>query len=273
MRTRGFSIVELLIAFVVTAILATAMTRMLLTDSRFVSKQDAMMTARQTARAAMNVMAVELRMVSDSGLVAAAAESVTVRVPYAFGVSCGPSSGLTVASLMPADSLMYASATPSGIARLQANGMYEFPPGGASLTSSTDSAPCIAAGIQTVPDGWLIGIVTPPAAASAGTIFYVYQLVTYRFSASTDLPGRIGLWRRVGTTAFEEQVAPFDSTARFRFLVGPGLTLQDTPPVNLTTVRGLELKLVAESFLPPQGETAYQDFDLPLQVIFMNMAN
>ena len=85
MRTRGFSIVELLIAFVVTAILATAMTRMLLTDSRFVSKQDAMMTARQTARAAMNVMAVELRMVSDSGLVAAAAESVTVRVVY----SCG----------------------------------------------------------------------------------------------------------------------------------------------------------------------------------------
>jgi prepilin-type N-terminal cleavage/methylation domain-containing protein len=76
MRSRGFTLVEVLIAIAVMSVLATALTRILLSDSRFVSRQEALLTARQTARAAMNVMSVELRMVSDSGLLARAARGI-----------------------------------------------------------------------------------------------------------------------------------------------------------------------------------------------------
>ena len=90
---------------------------------------------------------------------------------------------------------------------------------------------------------------------------------------STDMPGRIGLWRRVGAGAYEELAAPFDSTARFRFLVGPNLLRTDTPPVDLTTVNGLELSIIAQSYEPPRGRTQYQTFDLPVQVVFLNKGN
>ncbi len=72
MTRRGFTLVELLIAMVVTALLGVALTTLLISDSRFVSRQQAMLQARMAARASMNVMTVELQLVSDSGLIAAA---------------------------------------------------------------------------------------------------------------------------------------------------------------------------------------------------------
>src|SRR5579872_5541358 len=52
--SRGFTLVELMLAMVVMALLGIGLTRILINDSRVVSRQDAMMSARQGARAAMN---------------------------------------------------------------------------------------------------------------------------------------------------------------------------------------------------------------------------
>jgi prepilin-type N-terminal cleavage/methylation domain-containing protein len=271
MRDRGFTLIELLIGIVTLAILATALTRILLSDSRFVSKQEALITARQTARAAMNVMSVELRMVSDSGLLAASADSVFFRSPYAYGIACGTATGARIISLMPADSAMYASATPGGIARRRTGGQYSFHDG-ITVTSSADATPCTADSVRTVPGGTLVAV-TPDTAAMSGELIYLYQNVAYRFMASTDMPGRIALWRRAGSGAYEELAAPFDSTARFRFLVGPNLQRTDTPPADLSTVNGFELSIVAQSYEAPQGQSEYQKFELPVQVVFLNKAN
>ncbi|UCG86995.1 MAG: prepilin-type N-terminal cleavage/methylation domain-containing protein [Gemmatimonadota bacterium] len=270
-RHRGFTLIELLIGIVTLAVLATALTRILLSDSRFVSKQEALITARQTARAAMNVMSVELRMVSDGGLLAAGADSVFFRSPYAYGVACGVASGARAVSLMPADSAMYASAVPSGIARRRAGGQYSFLDG-ITVAASADATPCTADSVRIVPDGSLVAV-TPDTAALSGELVYLYQNVAYKFMASTDMPGRIALWRRAGLGAYEELAAPFDSTARFRFLVGPNLQRTGTPPADLTTVNGLELSIVAQSYEPPQGQSEFQLFELPLQVVFLNKAN
>ena len=271
MTARGFTLLELLSAMTLTAIVATALTRILLSDSRFVSLQHAMMAARQTARAAQNVTSVELRMVSDSGLLAAAPDSVKVRVPYAFGVACGVSAGNRIASLMPADSLMYSTTTPAGVARRLAGGTYTFRTG-VTVTATTDTATCTSDSVRRVPNGSWVAI-APSSAAPNGFMFYLYQHVTYRFSASVDLPGRIGLWRRVNAGAYEELVAPFDSTARFRFLIGSNPQPTDVAPADLTTVSGLELKLVTESYEHPQGKSTYETFDLPIQIVFLNRVN
>ena len=270
MRNRGFTLIEVLIAIVLMAILATALTRILLSDSRFVSQQEAMITARQTARAAKNVMSVDLRMVSDSGLLAVSADSVYFRSPFAYGMACTASGGERIVSLLPTDSAMYASAIPGGLARRR-TGMFSFVEG-ITVTSSANTAACTADSVRVIPNGFLAGI-TPDTAAMSGEIIYLYQNVAYRFMASTDMPGRRGLWRRVGAGAYEELAAPFDSTARFRFLVGPNLTRTDTPPADLTTVNGIELGIVAESYVPPQGRSNYHTFDLPVQIVFLNKAN
>jgi len=271
MTSRGFTLIELLIAITLTAIVATALTRILLSDSRFVSQQDAMITARQTARAAQNVLAVELRMVSDSGLRAAAPESVTVRVPYAFGIGCAADGSNRIAVLMPTDSLMYATAVPDGLMRRGPGGTYQQQ-AVTSVTLSTALSKCTDANIQVVPGGSLIAM-EPNNSVPTGGIFYLYQTITFKFAASTDLPGRIGLWRRLNTTAYEELVAPFDSTARFRFLIGANPQPTDVAPANLATVSGLELKLVTQSYVIPQGKSTYETFDLPIQIAFMNRMN
>lgn len=271
MSRRGFTLIELLLAMTLTAILATALTRILLSDSRFVSQQESIMAARNTARAAQNVTSVELRAVSDGGLIAAAPESVVVRVPYAFGVACGVSGGTRIASLMPVDSLVYSLAPPMGVARRLAGGNYTVREG-ISVAFTTDTATCVSENIRRIPNGTWIGI-SPATAAPNGYLFYLYQTVAFRFSASTDLPGRIGLWRRVNNGTYEELVAPFDSTARFRFLVGANPAPTDIVPADLSTVAGLELVLAAQSYVMPQGKSTYETFELPTQIHFLNRAN
>jgi prepilin-type N-terminal cleavage/methylation domain-containing protein len=96
LNRRGFTLVELLVGTIVMAVLGVALVRMLMSDSRFVSRQDAMMSARQVARGATNLVAPELRMISDGGLAAVSNTAVTARIPYAFGITCAsPSSGTT----------------------------------------------------------------------------------------------------------------------------------------------------------------------------------
>lgn len=274
MSRRGFTLAELLIATIVLAILGTVLTRLLIDDSRFVSRQDAMMSARQAARAALNTMVDELRMVSDGGLIAASTESVRVRMPYVFGMACNTVSGNLIASMTPPDSLMYANTSSDGLAR-RTGTSYVFV-SGISVSPSTDMAACSSDSIRVVPGGRLVEIsgITPPQMPTPGTLIYLYQDVTYRFDTSSDLPGRIGLWRRAGSGPAEELVAPFDTLAGFHCLVGPGLQgMNCPPPGGLPAVRGLELRLVGASEHTPRGDASPQTFAVATRVTFLNRVN
>jgi hypothetical protein len=119
-----------------------------------------------------------------------------------------------------------------------------------------------------VPGGLRITL-SSTSLAPAGTIFYLYQTVTYRFATSATLPGRRALWRST-SAANEELLAPFASTARFAFLVGSRLTVQTTVPGSLAEIRGLELRLTGESESAPVGSAAPMQFPLSPRVKFMN---
>jgi len=272
----GFVLAELLVAMVIAAIIGVALTQLVISQSQFVSLQSAMMQARGGARAALNVLTTDVGMVTDSGLLAASPESVTVRVPYAFGVTCGQLSGRTYASLLPTDSAVYATALASGYAWQDSTGKYEFVQP-ATVTTSWGVG-CFVVNppitMLSVPGSWPITAVqlapnnvsTPP-----GAVVYLYQIVRYAFAPSAQLPGRIALWRTVlssGTRS--ELVAPFDSTAGFQFLVGSALTVQGSPPADLTTVYGLRLNLLSASEQVPEGRTAPMRFALTTNVLFKN---
>jgi prepilin-type N-terminal cleavage/methylation domain-containing protein len=270
MNRNGFTLVELLVASVVMGILALALIGMLRGDSRFAAQQNAMVSARRTARGALNVMTPELRLVSDGGLVAASPDSVRVRVPYGFGMVCrtNPSDSHQHISQLPADSAMYAAATASGVAWRSDAGTYTFVSG--ISTSKATQLLCVQDSIRIVPGGREIYL-TPPLPVAIGTIVYLYQTVTYRFAPSTTLPGRRALWRQAGTAAAQEMVSPFDASAQFRCLTGTGLLAVTCPPAGgLSTVRGIQVRLVGASEYAPEGRSAPETYDLTTDIPFVN---
>ena len=281
MNQRGFTLVELLVVATLMGVVGVALVRMLISDSRFVSQQEGMLDARQAARAAMTQITTELSMVGPNGLQAAGADSIVAVIPIAYGMSCGEQSGTVIATLMPTDSLAYATSTPTGLAwRDPATGVFTF----ATLTSvstSTATGQCTQDSIRVVPGGELIGIGGVPSGTSCGApcrppsgrIFYLHKTIRYRFSPSTELPGRRALWRKEGAAAYEEIVTPFDTSARFAFLTGPSLTLTLTAPADLATVRGLELRLTTQSETTAAGTTQPEEFALVTRVPFVNVAN
>lgn len=263
MTRRGFTLIELLVTIVVLAILGAALARLMVSNSRFVARQEAQLEARQTARAAMNVVTTELRMVSDGGLLAASADSVRVRVPYAFGVLCRNGYAL----LAPPDSAAYAAAVPGGIAYQQASGSYTFNSSVTVTGTTASTTQCDLDSLRVVPGGKRITLSS--AALPATAIFYLYQTVTYKFASSVALPGRRALWRNT-PAGDEELLAPFASTARFAFLVGSRLTVQTTVPGLLSQIRGLELRLTGESEGTPVGAAGPMQFPLSPRIKFMN---
>jgi prepilin-type N-terminal cleavage/methylation domain-containing protein len=121
---RGFTIVEVLVAVTLMGLVGVTMARMLLVNSRYASRQNAMLDSRQAARAALNQMAAELRMVLDSGVLTASAKSIVVRIPYAAGLACEKSGTALIASLAPPDSLLYAQALAWGLTWRDTTGYY-----------------------------------------------------------------------------------------------------------------------------------------------------
>ena len=284
--TRGFVLAELLVALVIAAIIGVALTQLVISQSRFAALQGGIVQARGGARAALNVMAADFRMVSDSGLVAAAHDSVTVRVPYAFGVACGQLSGKVTVSLLPADSASYAAATASGYAWRDTTGKMVFvePSPGPLSVSGSLPAVCLSS-VVTNPvittlsaPGWgAVAVAVPndtrrtPPGPPQGSVVYLYQLVRYAFAASGQLPGRIGLWRTVLSTGQrDELVAPFDTSASFLFLVGTRLVPRTNPPAVLDSIRGLRLVLVAASETAPEGRATPETFTITTNVVFQN---
>lgn len=273
--TAGFVLAELLVALIIAAIIGVALTQLVVSQSRFVALHGAVMQARGGARAALNVMATDFRMVTDSGLVAAHHDSVTVRVPYAFGVACGQQSGKTVVGLLPADSASYFAASISGYAWRDTTGSFVFVQ--PATVSSSSIGKCNSASPKITilsTAAWPtteVGVDPNDVRTPSGAVVYLYQLVRYAFAPSGQLPGKVALWRTVlSTGARDELVAPFDTAASFQFLVGSALTPQVAPPADLTTVRGLRLLLIAASEQPPEGRTTPVEFNITTNVVFQN---
>lgn len=270
----GFSLAEMMVALLLTGIIGVALARLIINQSRFVALQDGMMRARSGTRAALNVMSAELRAITDGGLVAASRDSITVRVPYAFGVACQQASGLTNVALLPGDSALYGTATASGYAWRDTTGAFVFVDG--ATVSAGACAPPAPAITVVGTTGWSARTVTVSnnnPNTPVGAIVYLYQRIRYAFAPSATIPGRRALWRTVLTTGTrDELVVPFDTSSRFQFLVGNAYAPQATPPAVLDSVRGVRIRFVGQSETPPEGRTVPFKFDLSSDILFRNNA-
>lgn len=278
--SRGFTVAELLIMIVVLGVVGAGLVQMLLSQSRFMDRQEASRSSRAVTRGSLNRLFAELRSVEVvSGVEAAAAggKDFTLLVPYAWGIMCATAGGVSTLSLLPVDSLTYAAPGFSGFAWRKADGSYEYVQTSVSL-AGVAAATCNAAGITTLPsingspagstvtvDGVLSTV--PPV----GTIFFLYRRVRYEFKASVMMPGRIGLWRTLVTPGTSEELAaPLDTTARVRFYVNNNATPQDAVPGSLASIRGLEFQLDGQSDRAPRGSSAPTTMSLNTSIFFTN---
>jgi len=273
---RGFTLAELVVGMVVLGVLGAALTRLYLSQSRFYDLQGELRRARLVSRMAINAALSDLRMVeATGGLVSATPTQVTMRVPYAIGVVCANTPAQTTLSLWPIDSTVYATAGFSGYGWRDSLGNITYVEAGTSVSNDNASL-CVAANVVTMPGGKVVAVRPPlpatlPTVTAIGTPVFLIQRLTYEFKPSAALPGRTALWRTIFATGqADELVAPFDPTAKFRFLVAGSDTDQAGPPTPLSDTRGLELGLTSQSDRAPEGATAPRQAQVVTAVYFNN---
>lgn len=281
---RGYTLPEVLVAVALLGVIGGALSKLVVSQMRFFDGVTANRSARSVARNSMNVVLSDLRMVMDSGgvtAVGADAKSITINVPYSFGVFCGTSGGLSTVSMLPTDSSVLAIARYAGYGwRGRTSGRYTMVVGTSAPAASTSPDRCTGtaagqAGIRTVSINGRTGQVldiTPaiPATTALGSAVHFYQSVTYSFAASGMFPGKYGLWRNVAGGPNEELMGPFASTARFRFYTAGDDTSRTTIPA-LSDIRGIDLVLTAVAARTPAGQTAPPQSEMVTSVFFKNV--
>lgn len=251
----GFTLVEMLIALTLTAVLGATITGAFVSQSRFFEKQEKVGAARGVARAGTSMLLSDLRMLeSTSGVVAASNSSITVNSPYALGLACSHDGSKLRISRLPVDSLVLWSVAYSGWAYRDGNSGYIYE---ASSGPPTGVGAGSCAPVDVISGGKVVEI---PGAKSlpAGTPVLLYQTITYSFKPSTSVSGRLGLFRRLedGATPNEEEIAaPFGPNAGFRFYVDHSGVSQAAVPAPLNVITGFEIVLDGLSERPNSDGT------------------
>ncbi len=276
---KGMSIAELLIGMVILAIVGMGLTKVMSSQARYFDHQKTSNLARAVSRGPLNRVVSDLRMVEAAGgVMSASATAVTMRVPYAVGVVCGPgpTNTYTHISLLPVDSAMYSGPGYSGYAWRGGDGIYHYVDDNTTKEVGTLTV-CNAAQVKSLTaEGARIIRIMPKldSAATVGTPVFLYRKIRYSFAASTSVPGTTGLFRtRIEDNFTEELSAPYDGTAKFRFFVGSSLTATATPPSNLATLRGLEMNMTGLSERTPTGSTQKKKAPFVTAVFFKNRLN
>jgi prepilin-type N-terminal cleavage/methylation domain-containing protein len=291
---RGFTIVEIITALTIVAILGIAMTKLVIGQARSFQLDNGSRKARAAARSAMNILITDLRMTQDNGgvtgLDATNNRRIDVRVPLVFGVVCEVNSNNVVLSLVPADSFQVANSKYAGFAIRQTSGIYANSVASSSDTiQATGSGRCHGGGVSryadTITSNGRAGTVmlaggVPPAGTLVGDLAFVYQTVTYEFKTSLMYPGGLGLYRTLRgranqDTRSEELLAPFMTGSRFSYYTIPFQSL-DRPTLtaptaaNYNTVRGFQITLAAQAPDTAVGRTTPKTATTTTAVFFKN---
>lgn len=276
----GFTLVEVLIALTLTTVLGAAFMGAFVSQTRFFDHQEKVGAARAVSRGALNIMMSEMRMVELGGGVVPTPTNaeLELRVPYVFGMVCSTAGSLLKLTTLPADLSGIDDMDFSGYAYRMANGSYtyiEAPVTAVALGALDPAGPaeCDLAGVVpgsgVVPGGAVVTAPLGSGTPGVGAPAFLYRRVKYEFAPSSVVSG-VALWRHVdGEASPEELIAPFDTTAKFRFFQSDAAAAQDAVPATLSTITGIEIVLDALSERPNSDGT-HQAVPLTTAVHFKN---
>lgn len=246
----GFTLVEALIALVISGILASALVSLLIGQSRFYERTDDQIYAEQSLRASMDLVATELRMGSPTDLVTAQADSVTIRFDVIRGIVCD-TTGTDAVTAFAYERITDAN-LPGGAVGTAMSGPYEEPFTYADAwlptevtTGSGPKASCVATGAPTgLSDdsyaelsGWTSAIGSRPA---PGSVLRFYGNLSYRFAPSTFFATRTALWR-----GNQELIGPFENGAAFSYVMADGSVENSVSSSDFDDVRAIRFTATA----------------------------
>jgi prepilin-type N-terminal cleavage/methylation domain-containing protein len=287
-RRSGFTLNEVVISLVILGIIGTAFTRTITYQTRYLAHETSLRTARSVARSGSNILVSDLRTVQDSGgvdSVTSDGKLIRILVPYRFGLICATVGTTTTVSMLPTDSATIALSVYKGFAWRGATGRYTYLfPSNPTTTDLPVTAvtPALCTGsaagqaqIRTVSangrTGQTLDLKTTAATgATSGSPVFMFQKITYSFRTSGVYPSALGLWRNVEGGVNEELVAPFDTSARFRFYQ-PGDDTSRVAPPTLANIRGLDLVLNALSPVRSSNKAGYPMEKVVTSVFFKNV--
>ncbi len=275
-RRAGTTLVELMVVVMIVAILAGAMTRLVISNSRYDEGTDARREARGVARSALNILESEVRMAEPAGLTTPIDDStITLRQPYAFGLVCDTAAaGITIALLPSADLPSSLSVSGhAGWAWRDSTGAYRYQ--ATPTISSGVASTCTGVSITplTASSGRVV-LVPKVSGMTIGSVAFLYRQLSYSLRASSALPGRRALYRTAGANGTPEELAsPFNNNARFRWYILDSAAASDTLPTDLVDMRGIQFVLTAESRLTPRGASAPVRSPFTTAIFFQNRPN
>ena len=286
---RGFTLIEILITLVVMSVIGAALVKLLANQTRYFDRQVGLRSARAVSRTAVSVLTSDLRMAQGVASLTTDGSSITIRVPYRFGIVCSApttaGSPITV-QMAPIDSAANAMATFAGWAYRSATSPYKYVfPSTPSVTTATAANALLcntygtSSGVRPVTLGTQTS--TPmdvsPGNATLGGVVTVgqaamfYQTIKYEFKSSSAFTGRKGLWRTVSGGTSEELMAPFDGTSRFRYYFVTDDTSRTTIAASDTSsIVGVDLVLVGLSTKKAYGSSSYTKSTNVTSVFFRN---
>ena len=199
----GFTLIEVLVALVLTVLLGGVIFQVVQGESRFATVQSAREEVQQNSRGALEVLASELRSVQRAGLVSATSTSITFLLPRVWGVSCGVTGGVLSALFPAAGGVSFDINSASGLlADTSAAGTNKWGPGAnpasnrATVTAlaainpalGTAGSPCASVRATADPNGYLVGRTITgtniPNVVPAGNTLYLYYYVSYDVAQS-----------------------------------------------------------------------------------------
>lgn len=267
----GFTLIEVLIAITVASILGAGILALVLGQNRFYGHNDDAIYAEQSLRAAMDLMASELRMASPDDILAAEPESVSVRFDLMRAVVCATDvTGSDEADVFVYDSVPNANLPPE-FRGTAISGPYDdffvygdnwdgsgSPSAGAELSCESNGSPEDepASRYRRV-TGWKSAF---PDVPEVGSVVRVYGRLTYRFAGSGFGSG-LAVWRNV-----QELVSPFEDGARFQYVMVDGSVQAAVAPADFGDVRTIRIDVTARGEDPNRYDVSRQiDYDVPLR--------
>ena len=115
----GVTLVELMVAVVIMGILTTVLWQLVRSQSSFVAFESQREDAQDNARAALDILAGDLRAAPPRGIIDAQAQSLVLAIPKAWGVVCNTASTGTQMDVvfppLPADAFTVTATSGSGL--------------------------------------------------------------------------------------------------------------------------------------------------------------
>jgi len=189
-RDGGFTMIEMLIALVIMALMTTALFKLVQTQSRIAAYQSQTEDAQENGRATIDVLTGDLRAVTPTGIISARDSAIVMALPKAWGVLCATSTATTLTAAFPAMATDAFTVLANGGTGVMVNTSGTTTPTWAPRPTLDGNRPRVTARANGACAGTAGSVNTYTftgtnfPVANAGTLMMLYQLVRYDVGSS-----------------------------------------------------------------------------------------